>query len=213
MTRFASLSGVVFAALWIAAFVVGLGDEENPSDAEIVAYYADEGDRGAETTLMFLVLAASLVFLLFVTVLRERLTGASGPLGSVVLGAGLIATTLWIIAAVFWGGVAYTANETHPFRVDPDTERLVGEMAYLFFVAGTVAALPLVVATSLAARRSGVLPRWLVVLGLVVAFTMLGALAVLPFFLFLAWVVLVAVTLAIRGGQPVAGRTPVGEAT
>ena len=162
---------------------------------------------------MFLVLAASLVFLLFVTVLRERLTGASGPLGSVVLGAGLIATTLWIIAAVFWGGVAYTANETHPFRVDPDTERLVGEMAYLFFVAGTVAALPLVVATSLAARRSGVLPRWLVVLGLVVAFTMLGALAVLPFFLFLAWVVLVAVTLAIRGGQPVAGRTPVGEAT
>ena len=47
MTRFASLSGVVFAALWIAAFVVGLGDEENPSDAEIVAYYADEGDRGA----------------------------------------------------------------------------------------------------------------------------------------------------------------------
>ena len=81
-----------------------------------------------------------------------------GRLTGLAHSAGTVAATLWVSAGVFWGAVAYTANEDTAFQVDPNTERLVGEMAYLLFVTGIFSALPLVLATSLVARRTGVLP-------------------------------------------------------
>lgn len=215
MSRWAPLSGLVFVALWIVAFVVGLGGEESPSDAVIVAHYADQGNRSSDVTFFFLVVLASLVFVAFLSVLRGRLAetgGRDGALPVLAFGAGIAAATLWVVAGVFWGSVAYTANETEAFRVDPNTERLVGEVAYLFFVTGIVSALLVVLATSVVALRTGVLPRWLAWLGLPVAVTMLGALAVLPFFFFLVWVALVSASLVVRDRQLAVGSAPTGEA-
>ncbi len=199
--RWAPLSGIVFVALWIGAFAVALVDERGDSDAEIVAYYADEGNRGQDQTLFFLVVLASLVFLAFLAVLRSRLVraeGRAGTLTTVTFGAGIAAATLWIVAAVFWMAISYTASETKEFRVDPDTERLVSEMGYLFFVTGIYATIPVVLGTSLIALRTRVLPRWLGWLGLLVAGSLLAALGVFPFFFFLGWVLLVSIVLLAR---------------
>jgi hypothetical protein len=159
------------------------------------------------------VVLASLVFLGFLAVLRSRLVEAEGKPGrltGLAHSAGTVAATLLVVAGVFWGAVAYTANEDTAFQVDPNTKRLVGEMAYLLFVTGVFSALPLVLATSLVARRTGVLPRWLAWLGLLVAVTMLGALAVLPFFFFLGWTLLVSVVLLLRHpGRVTAPAAPV----
>jgi len=122
----------------------------------------------------------------------------AGPWTTLTFGSGIAATTLWLVAGVFWMAVAYTANETKEFRVDPDTERLVSEMGYLFFVTGIYATIPVVLGISRVALRTGVLPRWLGWLGLPVAVSLLGALGVFPFFLFLAWVLLVSLVFLVR---------------
>lgn len=204
LVRWAPLSGIAFVALWLAAFAVALFDEGGESDAEIVAYYADEGNLGRYQTLFFLVVLASLVFLGFLAVLRSRLAraeGRAGPLTTLIFGAGIAASTIWLVAGVFWMGVAYTTSETKEFRIDPDTERLVSEMAYLFWVTGMYAAILVVLGTSLLALRTRVLPRWLGWLGLPIAVSLLGSLGVFPFFLFLGWVLLVSTVLLTRTGE------------
>jgi len=201
LVRWAPLSGIVFVALWIGAFAIGAGGSESPSDAEIVAYYADDANRGVDIVFFDLIVAASLFFLGFLAVARSRLAraeGRAGPWTTLTSGSGIAAATLWLVAGVFWMAVAYTANETKEFRVDPDTERLVSEMGYLFFVTGIYATIPVVLGTSLVALQTGVLPRWLGWLGLPVAVSLLGALGVFPFFFFLGWVLLVSVVLIVR---------------
>jgi len=205
LVRWSPLTGVVFVAFWIAAFALLVGGDEGESDAEIVAYYADEANRGMDVVAFDLFVVASLVFLGFLAVARSRLAraeGRAGPWTTLTFGSGIAATTLWLVAGVFWMAVAYTASETKEFRVDPDTERLVSEMGYLFFVTGIYATIPVVLGISLVALRTGVLPRWLGWLGLPVAASLLGALGVFPFFVFLGWVLLVSIVLIARGPTP-----------
>jgi hypothetical protein len=47
--RWAPLSGALFVALWVAAYLV-LGDtvEDSDPDAQILAYFSDEGQRSRE---------------------------------------------------------------------------------------------------------------------------------------------------------------------
>jgi hypothetical protein len=209
MSRAAPLTGVVFVALWIAVFAL-LGGEEGESDAAIVAYYADDANRGEAVVAFDLIVAAALCFIGFLAVLRDRLArpeAEAGALTNLAFGGGLAAATLWLVAGVFWTGVAYTANETAEYVVDPNTERVVSEMAYLFFVTGVYATILVVLGTSLVALRTRVLPRWLGWLGLLIAASLLGALGVFPFFLFLGWVLAVSVALVRRGEE----RTAVSE--
>lgn len=204
MSRWSPLTGIAFVALWVAAFAIALGGPVGESDAEIVASYADDGN-GKDVIFFDLIVAASLFFLGFLAVLRDRMARAEGrqePLATLSAGGGLVAAALWLVAGVFWMAIAYTANETKEFRVDPNTERLVSEMAYLFWVTGMYAAIPVVLGTSLLALRTGVLPKWLGWLGLPVAVSLLGALGGFPFFLFLGWVLLVSIVLCCADSAP-----------
>ena len=211
LARWWPLSGIAFVLLWVPFFALAIGESEAETDAAIVAHYADEGNRGQDQTLFFLIVLASLCFLGFLAVLRSRLACAecrAGPLTPLTFGAGIAAATLWLVAGVFWMAVAYTASETKEFRVDPDTERLVSEMAYLFWVTGMFTVLVVVLGTSLLALRTRVLPKWLGWLGLLVAVALLGSLGVFPFFLFLGWVLLVSIVFLARpasGGAATAG--------
>ena len=209
VARWMPVGGVAFVALWIGAFatVFPSGD----SDAEIAAYYADDGNRGKQTIGLFLVLAASLCFLSFLAALRDRLAeaeGRGGPLTQLAFGAGLVATALWVVAGVFFMAVAYTEDQDTRFVVDPNTERLVSEMGYLIWVSATPVALLVVLASSVLALRTCFLPRWLAWPGLVSVATMVVFLAVIPFVLFLAWVLITSIVLMLRAA-PVPSATPV----
>ena len=60
--RWAPLSGIAFAALWIAAAVLILVEDAGNSNDEILSYYADEANRGQAVTAAFLILLAVLSF-------------------------------------------------------------------------------------------------------------------------------------------------------
>jgi hypothetical protein len=202
VARWAPFSGIVFAVLWIVIFALSLGGDEGKSDAEILAHYADAANRNRSDVAFFLTVIAGLFFLWFLVLMRGRLAraeGRTGPYTALAFGAGLVASAIWFLAGVLFMTVAYTIDETNEFVLDPNTERLVSETAYVVFVVGTPVASLLVLATSLLGLRGGVVPRWLAWLGFPLAALMILAfLAVIPFLLFLAWVLAVSVVLIVR---------------
>ncbi len=205
MSRWTPLCGTVFVVLWIAGSFLALVEEAGDSDAEILSYYADDGNRGRAVAGAWLILFAGLFFLWFLAVLRGRLAraeGRPGPYTAIGFGSGLVASALWLVADVFFMGVAYTVDQNDNFKLDPNLHRLVGEMGYLLFVLGTPAAALLVLATSLLGVKAGVVPKWLAWLGFpVTALMILAFLFVVPFLIFLAWVLVVSIVLTVRGEQ------------
>jgi hypothetical protein len=86
--RWSPVSGIVLVALWIATLAVTGNDvSSSDSDGQILAYYADSGHRHKHIAGFFLVLAASLFFVWFLSVLRGRLARAEGGAGALTAAA------------------------------------------------------------------------------------------------------------------------------
>src|SRR4249919_685714 len=206
--RWSPLSGVVFVALWVVAFVVtnntpGSGD----SDTSIVDYYNQSGHRTRDITALFCVLAGALFFVWFLSALRSRLARAEGKAGGLTaaaFGAGLISATLWLAAKALLISSS-AASTTSEFQLDPNTFRILNDVGFIFWISGTTIAAVTVIATALVSLRSGPLPKWLAWLSLPVAATML--LAVLAFFFlsWLGWVLIVSIVLTWRHETPSEG--------
>lgn len=204
LARWAPLTGVLTVVLWIAALVVqGGGVDTKKSDSQILAYYADDGNRTKQIGAFFLVLAASMSFIWFLSALRARIAaaeGGAGTLTALAFGSGLVTAGLWVVAAGLWAVVADTLQETDRFVLDPNTYRVLGGLGYMLFVSGVTITLVLVAATSIAALRTGLLPRWLGWVGIAVALVLTMSWTFVPFFILLAWLIVVSVILSVRVG-------------
>jgi hypothetical protein len=200
--RWSPVSGIVFVALWIATLIVTGNDvSSSDSDGKILAYYADSGHRQRHIAGFFLVLAASLFFVWFLSVLRGRLAQAEGQAGALTaaaFGAGLVSTAMWIVSIALFSAPATAREDSSKFHLDPNTYRIISDMGYDIFFGATTIVLVTVVATSLMGLRTGVVPKWLAWLGFIVAATMLVSFFFLPFLIFLGWVLAVSVVLIWR---------------
>ncbi len=184
--RWAPLSGIVFAVLSLAGLLGLLATPDSDDDAAISSFFGYPANRRLVMTGFFLVLAASLVFLWFLTVLRGRSARAEGRTGSLTalsFGAGLVAAALWVVAGALYAAIAFTEHVSHEFTVDPDAYRLASGMGYVTWVSATAFALLVVFATSVVSLKARLLPAWLAWLGLLAALTMPIFLAVIPFLL------------------------------
>jgi hypothetical protein len=97
------------------------------------------------------------------------------------------------------------------FQLDPNTRRVVEQVGFLLFASGALAAILLVVATSLAALRHGVLPRSLGWTGFPAAALLPLAIVFVGFLVLALWVVAVSAALALRRTPAMAegtGATP-----
>jgi hypothetical protein len=204
--RWAALSGALFVALWATAFLI-LGDtvESGDSDADILAYFADEGQRNRGVIALYVLLAASLLFVVFISVLRSRLEygeGGAGVWTMAAFGAGLIATALWTVAATLYVLPFLGRKGNGGYRLDLDTFRITSDAGFIAWVsAGTMMSV-LVLATSVLGIRAGVVPRWLSWLGFAVALSLLAAFLVIPVIVFLAWLLTVSIAFAWRKDVP-----------
>jgi hypothetical protein len=199
--RWWPLTGVVFVVLWIVAFIIDSSDSSDDTDAQIIAHWADSGNRDTQIVLFFLILAASLAFVWFLGGLRYRIQqaeGGPGLLTGLCFGAGLVAVTLWTVAGSMFASIAFTFSDSDEFKVDANLARFVDSLGYAVWFSGTTVAAVLVAATGVAALRSAFLPRWLAWLSFLVALTMLFAFAFIPFLIMLGWILVVSATLILR---------------
>jgi hypothetical protein len=194
VARWAPVSGILYVILW-ALVIFAFEDDQGDSDADIVSWYADSGNRDRQLVTYFLVLAASLCFVWFLSNLRGRLALAEGTAGvrtTLAFGAGLVAVTLWTIAAAIWISVAFAVDDSDEFVVDPNMERLFGVFGYALWFGGTTIALLVVLCTALVGLRGQLIPKWLAWVSILVAILMLASFAFIPFLIWLGWVLVVS---------------------
>lgn len=200
--RLAPLTGIVAVVLWIVGAILLFRDEPDSgaSPQEIAAHFADNAGRLLVGAFLFMVGVA--FFLWFVGTLRAafaHVEGGAARLGGIVL-AGGVAT-----ASMLFGMVAPTAAAALQVQNDdrdpsPSAADALHNLGDGFFVAAEVAAIVLVAGTAVAVLRTGVFPRWVAWVSLLLAVWLvigpigwLGLLFGVP-----VWTLLISVLLSMR---------------
>jgi hypothetical protein len=172
--RFAPLSGVLFVLLTVAGIAIGLSDspEDFPAKVdEIVEYYSD--DPGKIMIGSWLGLLGGFFLIWFGGSVRARLRDAGeARLASIAFGGAVAAATVGLLIDTANFAAAVRAEEDD--TIDP----AVATTLYDFANSAVGTALPTAIAvfvgaTGVAALRSGALPRWLGIVSLVLAVTLL----------------------------------------
>jgi nitrate reductase NapE component len=178
--------------------------EADQSDAAILDYYTDSGSRAREYVSAILIGLGIVVFLIFVVGLRDvlaRAVGERSSLPNLAFAGGLAFALLYAVGNAAMTAVTATFEFTDEFELDPDTARLFRTFGFLWLtaLAGMTGAL-LVAATSVAARRTRVLPGWLAWVGFVLTLVLLASLLLLGVgaFGFVVWVLVTSIVLVVR---------------
>lgn len=194
LARWAPISGVLYVLLWVITIAL-LDNDPGDSDADIASWYADSGNRDQQIITFFVVVAASLCFVWFLSVLRARIAQAEGTAGvkaAVAYGAGLVAVTLWTIAAAVWMAISFAVDDSDDFVVDPNMDRLFSNFGYAIWFGGTTIALLVVLSVALVGLKGALIPKWLAWVSVLVAVTMLVSFTFIPFLIWLAWLLVVS---------------------
>jgi hypothetical protein len=198
--RWGPLSGVAYVVLFLVG-ILASGEGAGDSPQEHVAYYADAGNRAKDFAIFFVLVAAGLAFLWFLAGLRGILVRAEGEVArwtALAYGAGVASVALFLGAASLFVAPAGSAGDESFRDVNPSAVNIVGNAGYAMFVCSIIVAGMLVLATSIVALRTLVFPRWLSLVGFVVAPLLLLAIFFVPVFLWLAWILAVSVILILR---------------
>ncbi|MER6983002.1 hypothetical protein [Streptomyces carpinensis] len=208
----AGLAGVLFALLLAAAMVlIRLGIPEG-SGAVTARGFTDSAQRDAVRTALALVPLAGIFFLWFVGVLRNHVGAAEDKfVATVFLGSGLV-----FVATMFGAAAAGTAVLAvgHPSGASPSPAAWDFGRHFAFTLMTEYAMRMASVFTcslSVMGHRLRILPRWLTVLGLLVALTLLFLSSNVPWaeLVFPAWaLILSSHILVVTGRRPGPGAAP-----
>ena len=195
-SRLASLTGLVFSGLLVAAFVVsGSSPNADWSAQRVVSWYT--AHHKSQTASVYLLGYGALFVLLFAAALRSYLRRRSASDGLIALGFG--GGIVFALALTSAAGVVSAAGDV-PGKINPAAEQALNVLANdFFFVSLLVGLAGFALGYGIAIAHSGVLPKWLGWLGIVI-----GIAAVIPivgWFAFLAviiWVGIVSIVMFLR---------------
>jgi hypothetical protein len=174
-----AIAGVACSIL-IFLTTASVDPQRGVSDQELLTWWADSGNRTGFNISMYMLLLACPLFLLFVSRLRVRLQSADASgWADLVFACGIVVTAALGVQAVLRGVVA-RSDEPLP---GVDTLRFATELAYVAWDLAIVFAAALIAIVSILTLVTRVLPRWIGLLGVVVAAgsVILLALQVAPF--------------------------------
>ena len=199
----AAVAGIVYSGLTVWALsVFSQVPDLGLSDAELTEFFT------STDLVLGLNLAAfsSIAFLWFVAVVRRRIGDQEDRFFSTVfIGSATLYLAVWLVGASLLAAPAIALNLQPDGRITQGTETLaVGSGAALILVVAPRFQALFVIITSTLILRTGVLPRWLAILGYLVG----AALFVVPTaYRYLgiglpAWVLVVSVTILLIRNQP-----------
>ena len=200
--RWAPLAGVLSVVCSLVGVLFVLNQpQEKDSDAKIVAYFAQHSHQVRGVVGFFVFFAGILFLLAFLGSLRERMLaaeGESGRLSALAFGAGIASLPLWGVSMLLANAPGLASGESSSFKLDPNTYRLLSTTSYYAWVAALIVSAVVVWATSALALRTGMLPRWYGLLGILAGIVQLFGLFLFPFLVWWLWIVVTAVLLVTR---------------
>jgi hypothetical protein len=194
----AALAGIIFSVLLVAIFwLLRMSIPANPLEAG--AWLA--ADRGPVALALNLVPIAGISFLWFIGVLRDRLGAHEDRFfATVFLGSGLLFLAMLFVAAAIIGAILLVfAAEPHEM-LNSATLHLARALAYnLMNIYAIKIAGVFMISTSTVTIYTGMAPRWIAVLGYVLALILLlGSYYIAWSFVVLPmWVLLISVFILI----------------
>lgn len=189
--RLAGLGGIAFAVLFALGMMVPPSPGGGESQETITNMFADSGDRMLIIIGAFLLAFAGLALVSFLLGLYYRLRQAEGEPGRLsvtVLVTGILFVSMLFVTSSTIGAVASGiefGEEPQPGNEIPTFLLYVGFLALT--VNGMLAMIVTIVLTSVLARRTGVLPQWLVWTGFVCAVVLVFSVVFLPMLALSVW--------------------------
>ncbi len=174
--RAAGVAGLLFAALFIGAILLVRGQPAaESSPAEVADWYLRGDSKRVAFVSLYLAPFAGIAFLWFIAVIRSHLGDREDRFfATVFLGSGLLFVAMLFAAAATAGAPLLAVKFQGAPLPSPDAIGLARALAYTFlYVYGVRAAAVFMITVSTLALRTASLPRWLVIVGYVVAVVML----------------------------------------
>jgi hypothetical protein len=196
--------------LYVVGFAIaGRGPKADGTAADVVTFFADN-HRHVEIGLTIFTFA--LVFFVWWLATLAAILRKAGEarLASTAYGAGIVITAVFVLFAMVYGSLAFTAFMGKP---DPGVEAAIYGLQWPLYQTIPALAAALALAVSIAGMRAKLLPDWFCWAGLVgaVAFAIDtttwghsgfwasgGTYAMITEFVFLAWVLVTSVLLLAR---------------
>jgi hypothetical protein len=184
--RLTGLSGLGFVICFaIAAVLYGSG--AGFQQREISAYYADSGNRIHQIEGFAVLLAGCILLMVYVAVL-QRFVAEGSLMRQVGAISGTGAVVFLMLANALWASTAFTVEIQRGYTVDAGSHLLLEDAAFVCLITAMVAAIPWVLITSISGARTGAMPRWVALLGIVASVGQLLAYWYVPLVGFLLWV-------------------------
>jgi hypothetical protein len=203
-SRWGAIAGIAFVVLYVVRFVWFLDTPEGDAPVrEWTEYFEDSGHRTASILGGYTQLLAGLAFLYFLWALRNRLRRAEGSsegLSTLAWGSGLVFVAMVFASAAAMMTVAASVEFSDGPVPNGEFARQMENLGFgLLLLFGLFSVGVCIAAASGSARRTGALPRWLVITGFVVAVivAVLGVIFI-PQILLLLWVLAVSVVMLRR---------------
>lgn len=199
--RVGAIAGLVFVVLLFLSTAM-LNAPDKATDAELVAWWSEDGNLTTVLVSTYLQIGAALCFLVFITALRAvslRAEGGAASLTTLAFAAGVTFVALLLASDGPRGVTAVAVKLNGEALPAADLLRYLPQFGYI--IAGTIGGAAVgaaILANSVLVLRTGALGRWLGILGLVCAAgTIALALVVGPFFIpvLLVWVIATSLAL------------------
>ena len=145
------------------------GPADHSTGAQILAWYKSDSDSIVIGGWLFML--GCLGFVTFVSGLRVRLAGATGP-GSQLPGLALAGAAMAGVCGMLTAGVDLTGG-IDKNNIDPGTATTLHHSVDLFFVGAELAAILPLAAFAIVAWRTRIVPRWWAGLSALVAIVLI----------------------------------------
>jgi len=207
MTRWAPVTGIVFAVLFVAAILVGGSTPDSDASAQH-AVSSFVAHRTHDRVTLFLIAYASIFALFFAAALRSYLKARSEGDGLITLGfSGMV---IFVVGALTLVGMEYAATDV-PAKISPSAEQALNVLQNDVFFALLVGAAIFLIGNGLAITANAALPKWLGWIAVplaVIAVTPLGWLVAI--FALPIWTLIVCILMLVRqNASAPAAATPV----
>jgi hypothetical protein len=191
-TALAPLTGILFVVLTFVSLVIaGEPPDSDASAEEAVEFWVDNDTAVMVGTVVEALGAVALIF--FAASLRRSLhrgDAATGLLSTAAFGGGIVAAAGIGVDATLRFAAADLAGD-----VDPTVIQTLNGLWGNFFFPMVIGLATLILATSLAALQTHVIPLWLAIVGLVIAVAMFTPAGLVAFLVGGLWVIVLSVML------------------